>query len=162
MQLAIVRHGLAGQHGDLRYPDDGLRPLTEKGVRQFRKVAKKLMRRGFAPHVVATSPLVRCRQTAELLCQRVVPPPELVELTALEPGSDLATLVEWSNQQGCEVLAWVGHAPDVEHLTAVLIGAQPDSLLFAKGAVALIEFDDAIVAGQGQLRWMLTPAMLGC
>ncbi len=47
--LYIVRHAFAGQHGDPRYPDDALRPLTKRGTKQFRKVVKKLHRRGFAP-----------------------------------------------------------------------------------------------------------------
>lgn len=162
MLLYIVRHGLAGQHGDPRYPDDALRPLTEKGQKQFRRVVKKLSRRGFAPQRVATSPLVRCRQTAELICERLSPSPELVELAALQPGSQLDALIAWSNQQGVDELAWVGHAPDVEALVGELIGASGEALVLAKGAVAAIAFDDLIEAGQGQLRWLATPAMLGC
>ena len=76
--LYIVRHAYAGQHGDPRYADDSLRPLTAKGRKQFRRVVKKLVRRGFAPKIVATSPLVRCRQTAEVICERISPPPPLV------------------------------------------------------------------------------------
>jgi len=162
MLLYIVRHGLAGQHGDPHYPDDALRPLTEKGQKQFRRVVKKLSRRGFAPLRVASSPLLRCRQTAELICERLSPSPELVELDALQPGSQLDALVAWSNEQGIDELAWVGHAPDIDALAGDLIGAGDQSLVFAKGAVAAIAFDDLIEAGQGQLRWFATPALLSC
>lgn len=162
MLLYIVRHGLAGQHGDPRYPDDALRPLTEKGQKQFRRVVKKLSRRGLAPLRVASSPLLRCRQTAELICERLSPSPPLVELAALQPGSQLDALVAWSNEQGVDELAWVGHAPDVDALAGELIGAGGESLVFAKGAIAAISFDDLIEVGQGQLRWFATPALLGC
>ena len=47
MLLYIVRHAFAGQHGDPRYPDDSLRPLTNKGRKQARRMIKKLARRGF-------------------------------------------------------------------------------------------------------------------
>ncbi len=160
--LYIVRHAYAGQHGDPRYPDDALRPLTSQGAKQFRKFAKKLARRGFVPGMVATSPLVRCRQTAELVCERVEPPPELTELDALEPGSRLGELVEWSNRQQAETLAWVGHAPDVDQLAAALLGMNDSAIAFAKGAAAAIAFDGPLVPGQGELLWFVKPKLLGC
>jgi phosphohistidine phosphatase len=162
MMLYIVRHAYAGQHGDPRYPNDDARPLTKKGVKQFRRAVKRLSRRGFAPMLVATSPLVRCSQTAELICDRVWPAPELVRLDSLRPGSELESLVAWSNEQNIDELAWVGHAPDVDHLAAALLGARDDAIRFAKGAVAAMQFAEEIGPGEGQLQWFATPKSLGC
>ena len=160
--LYIVRHAYAGQHDDPRWPDDSLRPLTDKGRKQFRRVVKKLARRGFAPEVVATSPLVRCRETADVVCERLSPPPELVELDALQPGSRLEALVEWSNERAVDTLAWVGHAPDVDCLAASLLGMSDGGIAFAKGAVAAIRFDDKIAPGEGELVWFANPKILKC
>lgn len=160
--LYIVRHAYAGQHGDPRWPDDALRPLTPKGRKQFSRVVKKLSRRGFAPEVVATSPLVRCRQTADVICERLAPPPELVELDALKPGSQLDELILWSNERNAGALAWVGHAPDVDHLAGALLGMRGGGIVFAKGAVAAIRFDDVIAAGDGELVWLAHPKILKC
>lgn len=96
MQLYIVRHAFAGQHGDPKYPDDDMRPLTKKGRRRFGRLVKKLARRGFAPAVVATSPLVRCRQTADVIAARLGLAAGIVELDALRPGSRLDELVDLS------------------------------------------------------------------
>jgi phosphohistidine phosphatase len=161
MLLYIVRHAFAGQHGDPRYPDDSLRPLTKKGCKRFRRVVKRLARADFAPAVVATSPYIRCLQTAELICERVAPRPKLVNLDALKPGSQLEALVEWSNRQEVTELAWVGHAPDVDNLASALLGSSDGSITFAKGAVAAIEFGDEIAQGRGQLRWCVTPSIMG-
>ncbi len=161
MLLYIVRHALAGQHGDPRYPDDALRPLTQKGHKQFRRLVKKLARRGFAPTVVATSPLARCRQTAEIIGERVGPTPDVVDSDFLQPGSQLDALIAWSNERGAEELAWVGHAPDVDEMAAALIGGRDGAICFAKGAVAAIGFDDKITRGQGELRWLVAPQVLG-
>ncbi len=161
MLLYIVRHAYAGQHGDPRYRDDSLRPLTTKGRKRFRRSVKKLGQRGFAPSLVATSPFVRCRQTADVIVDRLCPPPELVELDDLKPGGQLGALVAWSNEQGAEEIAWVGHAPDVDDMAALLVGSRPGAIVFAKGAVAAIGFDDEIVAGQGELRWFVSPKILG-
>ncbi len=160
MLLYIVRHAYAGQHGDPRYADDAFRPLTTKGRKRFRRLVKKLARRDFAPTLVATSPLVRCRQTAEVICDRVSPPPELVELDSLKPESQLDALVAWTNEQGSEAVVWVGHAPDVDQLAAMLVGAQDGAIVFAKGAIAALEFDDQVAIGQGQLRWMVFPKVV--
>lgn len=160
--LFIIRHAYAGQHGDPRYPDDALRPLTAEGAKQFRKATKKLVERGLEVDTIATSPLVRCRQTAEILQDRLGKTTELVELDALAPGSDLAALIAWSNQQTAEWLAWVGHAPDVDRLTCSLIGAPSYALSFRKGAVAKIDFEAEVAPGAGELRYFLSPAELGC
>ena len=112
--------------------------------------------------LVATSPLVRCRQTADLIVESISPRSELVEQNDLQPGSRLEELVAWSNEQGGEEIAWVGHAPDVDRLLAALIGGREGSLVFAKGAVAAIDFDDELVIGQGEMRWFVTPKVLGC
>ena len=162
MLLYIVRHGLAGQHGDPNYPNDDLRPLTKKGRKQVSKLAKKLARRGFAPTLVVTSPLVRCRQSAEEICQRLSPEPELAESEHLRPGSSFEALISWTNDQGVEDVAWVGHAPDVDDMGAILLGGRAGSIVFAKGAVAAIEFDGKIAVGRGQLCWLLRPDVLGC
>jgi phosphohistidine phosphatase len=162
MQLYIVRHGYAGQHGDPDYPDDTIRPLTKKGRKQMRKVAKKLARRGFSPTIVVTSPLVRCRQTADAIRERLDAEPEVVELEALRPGGELEQVVNWSNEQQVEELAWVGHAPDVDQFANALLGAREGAVRFAKGAIMSIEFDGKIEAGRGRLAWLVTPSAIGC
>ncbi len=86
MKLYIVRHGLAGEHGDPRYPDDRLRPLTDEGRKRFANTVKALAAAGMKVSVIATSPLVRCRQTADILAERLSGKPKLTELEALRPA----------------------------------------------------------------------------
>lgn len=162
MFIYIVRHAYAGQHGDPAYPDDSIRPLTKKGQKRFKRTVKKLARRGFAPEFIATSPLVRCRQTADLIAERIALESTVTELAALAPGSDLDSLLEWTREQGEHDVAWVGHAPDVDDLAAQLIGDGPSRIRFAKGAVAAIEFSGEPIEGEGQLCWLATPDLMGC
>jgi phosphohistidine phosphatase len=163
MKLYIVRHALAGERGDPQYPDDRLRPLTDEGRKRFTNAVKHLSDVGVAPQAVATSPLVRCRQTAEILVERVSSRPKLIELPALEPGSDLDALIEWTKDQQLNEVAWVGHAPDVNDLAAALVGARGDAAIrFAKGAIACIAFDAEAARGAGELQWLVTAKILGC
>jgi phosphohistidine phosphatase len=164
MILYIIRHAWAGHFGDPEWPDDFQRPLTAKGKNRFVQVVQALADRGFRPEIVATSPLVRCRQTAEIVVEQVTDAPGLVQLDELRPHSDLGGLIAWTAREAaaCGEVAWVGHAPDVGEMTAALIG-QPGAIIrFAKGAVAAIEFEEQPQIGQGELRWLVTAKMLGC
>jgi phosphohistidine phosphatase len=163
MKVYIIRHGLAGEHGDPRYPDDRMRPLTDEGRKRFADTMKRLSNVGFEPQFVATSPLVRCRQTAEIVVDRVRGKPKLTELAALEPGSDLDALIEWTNERNMDEVAWVGHAPDVSDLAASLLGPRGETAIrFTKGAVACIAFDGDVARGAGELQWLVTAKVLGC
>jgi len=161
VKLYIVRHAHAGEPGDPRYPDDGLRPLDDEGKRRFSAVARHLAKCGCQPDKIATSPLVRCRQTAEILAAATAGKPELIEMGELAPGVDLGTMLHWSNQQDVASLAWVGHMPDVSQIVAQLIGDSLASIRFSKGAVACLDFDGDIAIGQGELQWLVTAKALG-
>jgi phosphohistidine phosphatase len=161
MIIYLVRHAWAGEHGDPKYPDDALRPLTSKGLKRFRRVAKRLTKRGFAPRLIATSPLLRCRQTADALLERLDDQTTIVELPELSPGAQLEPLLDWTRQHSDQDVAWVGHAPDAGRLAAALIGATVDQIDFAKGAVAAISFEDLPGPGAGTLLWLVTAELLG-
>ena len=161
MFIFIARHAWAGERGDPRWPDDSLRELTPEGIERYTRVVKSLAARGCQPTRIATSPYTRCRQTAEIIAKNIATNPSIDELAALEPGSELEPLIEWSRAQGEQDTCWVGHSPDVEWLTAALIGDSAASIRFAKGAVAAINFEEEINAGAGELVWLATAKSLG-
>ena len=161
MFIYIARHAWAGERGDPRWPDDSQRPLTPEGIERYTAMIKALVKRGFAPARIGTSPYTRCRQTAEIIAKHVEGRPSIDELPALEPGSDLEALVEWSNEQEGVDVCWVGHSPDMEGLAASLIGDGGSNIRFAKGAVTAIEFDGAAAVDLGQLNWLVTAKLQG-
>jgi phosphohistidine phosphatase len=163
MDLYIIRHAWAGQYGDPQWPDDAQRPLTKKGCKRFSATASILSRRGVTPSLIATSPMVRCRQTARILAENMIEQPEIIDREELLPHGDLKRLLEWTARQADEhgQIAWVGHAPDVGELTAALIGQMDASIRFTKGAVAAVRFDGPIEIGLGELRWLVTAKLIG-
>jgi phosphohistidine phosphatase len=161
MFLYIARHAWAGERGDPRWPDDSLRELTPDGIERYAKVVQSLAEGGFKPARIATSPYTRCRQTADIIARHVAGKPTIEELAALEPGSEIEPLIEWSRAQGDANTCWVGHSPDVERLTAELIGDGAALIRFAKGAIAAISFDAEINAGAGELNWLASAKSLG-
>ncbi len=163
MLIYIVRHAWAEDPDSQRWPNDELRPLTDKGVKRFRQFVRGLARQGFSPQLVVTSPLVRCRQTAEVIAEETPGRPTVVSRAELAPGGDGGALVAWTAERskGLEQVAWVGHAPDVGQLAARLIGEPCAAIHFSKGAVCAIEFNGPPQEGSGELQWLVPPRMLG-
>jgi len=156
--LYIVRHAVAeeGSDGVL----DSERRLTPKGRKRFARMVERLIGRGLEIDLIATSPLVRCRETAEILAAGLGGSPRVEVVAALAPGSDWQSLVEWTVQQDAGRVAWVGHAPCVGRLVAVSIGDASAAVRMSKGAIAAIALDDG--PGQpGELDWLVTPELLG-
>ena len=162
MLLYIIRHAWAGEAGDPAWPDDTQRPLTDDGRKRFRQVVKQLVDRGVAPSHIASSPLVRCRQTAEILVEHLSEMPTLTIFDGLAPGASAAHVMPWlEHHPHTKQVALVGHAPDVGQLVCEFIGAAGGVVDFSKGAVACVEFPRLAVPGRGMLRWLVTAKMLG-
>jgi len=161
MFIYIARHAWAYEFGDSRWPSDAERELEPEGAERYMRVVQTLAERGFAPEIIATSPYVRCQQTAEIISRVAEPSPEIISTEALAPGSDLNALCQWSRQTGCDKICWVGHAPDVGIMTAALVGDQHANIRFAKGTVAAVRFDSDVAYGAGELTWLTTAKSLG-
>jgi phosphohistidine phosphatase len=160
MILYLVRHAYAGEHGDPRYPDDSQRPLTKKGRKQFRRMVKHLTAARFLPEVIGTSPYVRAAQTAEVIADEATTQPDVQAVAAFEPGCNAAHVLAWANQVNRQAVAYVGHAPDIDHIADDLLGTSAGAIRFAKGAIAAIEFADVPAEKRGTLRWLVAPKLL--
>lgn len=156
-RLVIVRHAVAEEVS--ADGDDRSRRLTRKGRRRFARLVRRLARVGFDVDVIATSPLVRTRETAEILSAELPgrPPVEVIE--SLAPGSDWQAAVEWTLRFGAASVAWVGHAPCVGRLVALSIGDGSAAVRMEKGAIASIALDDGL-GHPGELEWLVTPDLL--
>jgi phosphohistidine phosphatase len=163
MKLLIIRHGKAedrspGLPGARR---DAVRPLTDAGRRDTRKAAKGLARIAPAITVLATSPLTRAKETAEIV-GKVFGAPEALELEPLAPGGSPKAVIEWLAQydDGATV-ALVGHEPDLSRLAAVLLTGRDDTfVVLRKAGACLIECEGRPKAGAGALAWLLAPTQL--
>lgn len=157
-ELYLVRHGLAEERGDA-WPDDTKRPLTDEGISRMRKAARGLARLGVSVEVVLTSPLVRARQTAEILAGALDPRPSLVNVDSLAPDGTYASVVADLEKHARKTrLALVGHEPMIGELAARFLGSR-HPIEFKKGAVCRIDID-LPPAGPGDIRWMLTPKIM--
>ena len=157
--LYLIRHAIAAERGD-EWPDDTKRPLTEKGIERMRKVVLGLAALDPQVGIIFTSPLVRARQTADLLVTGLKPRPALDVLADLAPGGTPAYVAEAVAARETDgSVALVGHEPDLGELGAWLLGTK-HPLVFKKGGVCRIDLSRRVAPGSGQLVWLATPSML--
>lgn len=159
LELYLIRHGIAEERGPA-YPDDRKRPLTEKGIEAMRDAVRGLDGLGVSFDLILTSPLVRTRQTADVVADGLGKKTRIVSCDALAPEGTAAGVVkEIARHDKAGRIALVGHEPNMGELAAHLLGARA-AIPFKKGAVCRIDFDDRAAKGAGELRWFLPPRAL--
>ena len=110
--------------------------------------------------MILTSPLVRARQTADVLAENMKGKPPVVTTDSLAPaGAAAAVMQEIGKHTRKGRIALVGHEPNMGELAARLIGART-AIEFKKGAICRIDFEVLPPKGLGHLRWFVTPKML--
>jgi phosphohistidine phosphatase len=159
LELYLIRHGIAAERGP-DYPDDSKRPLTGSGMSKLRQEAKALNELEIAFDLIITSPLVRTRQTADIIAETLAGKPAVTTSDALAPaGTPAAVMQEIARHNRKARIALVGHEPNLGELAARLIGAR-SPIQFKKGAICRIDFEVLPPKSLGQLQWFVTPRML--
>ncbi len=157
--LYLVRHAIAAERGE-DWPDDDKRPLTERGVVRFQEAVSGLEALDVELDEVFTSPLVRAKQTADLLAAGVKSQPSVKILDALSPGhTPSAVLAQLAKVAKRRRIALVGHEPGLGELAAHLIGAGR-ALPFKKGGICRIDVESLTSRRAGALAWFVTPKVL--
>ncbi len=162
MRLYLVRHGIAEPPGDANHYQDFRRSLTPEGAKKMREVTVGLKGLGIAIDWVASSPLIRAKETAEIIAE-VLDLKEPVEYwDELTPDALAQQTV--ARLQGCEgrdSVALVGHQPHLGYLAALLIFGQDSvSLDLKKGGICCIEVEQFPIQPPLPLVWWLPPKIL--
>lgn len=136
-ELYLIRHGIATERDETTKDEE--RPLTDKGRQKTEKVAERLDDLGVRFQLILTSPLVRARQTAEIL-QKAKLSPTVEEMPDLAPEGKLENWVNWWSQWSYNKeeisLALVGHQPDLGNWSEILIwGEKRDKLIVKKAGI---------------------------
>lgn len=156
MRFYLIRHGVA-EDGRPDLPDDE-RALTKEGKRRTRQCMRGLARIA-SFDAVATSPLVRARETAEIVC-RVFDLPPAEAIPELAPGGDLARLLARFEQAPDDTrVALVGHMPHLGCL-AGLLGFGDAELEIELDKAGVARLTGASRPGEAVLEWLVTPRVL--
>jgi phosphohistidine phosphatase len=162
MRLYIVRHAIAEPHGTPGIQDDD-RPLTEEGIKKMRQAAEGLRRLDYIPELILSSPLIRARQTADILLEALGKGIELKILPALAPSGTRQDLYQSivSNEKKRNSLMLVGHQPSLGEIAGEIIGGSPECYIeLKKGGACAIELEGSAVPPRGSMIALLTPSIL--
>jgi phosphohistidine phosphatase len=157
LRIYFLRHGLADRNaydGD----DDSLRPLTAHGKERMDREAATLARLELRIDVVLTSPLLRAKQTAEIVAGRL----DLLDSLRVDDGLGLGfgtpELARILTENGeAERFLLVGHEPSFSDVISDITGGS--RVVCKKGGLARVD----LVAGRkpiGELVWLLPPKVL--
>ncbi|GAB3676511.1 phosphohistidine phosphatase SixA [Salinisphaera aquimarina] len=165
MDIIVIRHGIAldGDGAHKLGLSDAERPLTPHGQRRTRAAASGLRATldGARVDDIVVSPLLRARQTADILAS-YLDDPTLEEAEVLAPPVDMEALDAFLHSHfGDRRLILVGHEPDLATWVSWSLTRRRDRLMaFKKAGAAMLEFPGPPEGGTGTLRWLLTAAQL--
>ena len=155
MKCYFLRHGIAADAEHWEGRDDD-RPLTREGKARMAREAKTIAALSPDLDAIVSSPLLRARQTAEIVAEAL----EMrVETDArLGIGFDLRALrAILGERREAAALLLVGHEPGMSLTIGAAIGGGRVDM--KKGAFACVEFHD-LANAQGELLSLMPPKVL--
>lgn len=161
MMLYILRHAEAEETAETG--GDEARKLTVHGKDRMSDAAAGMRAFGLEFDAILTSPLVRARETAEIVAAEYSngPPPQVLPALSggVPPAEAVNALMPFARHDSVLV---VGHEPQLSGLVSLLLTGSPDAmqLRFKKGACVALDVPKRFERGGAELRWMLTQRQL--
>ena len=162
MNLYIIRHAIAVDEGTSDYESDSERPLTDKGRKKMRQIAKGLRTLGVEFDLILSSPYVRARETAEILADVFKMKKKIAFSDNLIPIAEPNLLIaEVNENHSMDSLAVIGHEPHLSSLVGLLTAESTKfDIRLKKGGVCYLSTDDLHHEHHATLEWLLTPGIL--
>ena len=164
MNLYILRHGIAVDHGTPGYENDADRPLTPEGEHKLGRIARAMRSLELGLDLILTSPYARARQTAERVAEVLKLEKKLEFTDTLTPGGDSRALIELISRhpKAPENVLLVGHEPYLSGLVSLLVaGKEGFWVVFKKGGLCKLTIDSLEHCRCAALVWLLTPKQMG-
>lgn len=163
MKLYLIRHGIAEERTIQK--QDSQRQLIEKGCQKTEKVAQWLNNLGINFDSILTSPLIRAKQTAEIL-QKAGLSNKIEELPTLAPEGNIKDWLNWFQNsvynESENNLALVGHQPNLGNWAEMLLwGSSSNKIIVKKSGIIGLELPQSInPMGNSELFLLTCPKWL--
>jgi phosphohistidine phosphatase len=167
MNLFILRHGIAANPGEEGLPKnakDAERPLSREGQKKTWRATEAMRSLDLKFDAVVTSPLLRARQTAQIVAEALELRRKLIFSDHLKPDGSPKLLLEQLDEIGgrAKNILLVGHEPYLSRLVSLLIsGSTLAAVELKKGALLKLEVRHLGYARCATLAWSLPPKLLG-
>ena len=159
MDLLVLRHGEAGRRSPS--PGDSKRSLTAEGKQEIVDLSNGLKSLEIKLNCIFTSPLLRAKQTAEIVAKSLKYKGKIEEIGALKPeGSRLEFYSALSKLKQDSVVLVVGHEPYLSEMISEAISQSGCRINLKKAGLARMRILSTLPKIRGELRWLLTPKHL--
>lgn len=153
MKTWLIRHAHA-----VTEEENPARPLSPAGRETCRQIALFFGRNKVfsSAKIIWHSPLVRARETADLLRSGLVPEAMLMETSGLLSDDDPMPVADRLEQQNDDVII-VGHEPQLSALATLLVRGKGKPVAFdlKKGAIIELEMANGRHKKSGRRRWQV-------
>jgi phosphohistidine phosphatase len=153
INIYLIRHGDAESISASKSDFD--RKLTPKGKETVKKAAegwKKLIK---SFDIIASSPLTRAAQTAEIISSVYNHKEKVIVDKRLTSGCSPDEVIDFIRSIEKEDIAIVGHEPDMSRNVSALVSSGGMYTEFGKGTIAKISFNGRVRIGAGTLEFLI-------
>lgn len=152
MKIVFIRHAVAEDLGRGKPGIDEQRRIVKRGATDTRILAGVLEQLRLRPKILFTSPLVRARQTAEIIAENVKRCPDPIVTEALAPDGDWAELRREIARHGDKlaghkgskdaILFAVGHQPNLTEMILEAMTGEPATIEMEKSTCIGLSWND--------------------
>lgn len=162
MLVYLMRHGRAVEQTEAPNVSDADRPLSEDGIHRMGVQAAAFRRMVGELDEIWTSPLLRARQTAEIIGCAWQPEVPVQEAAALGPDGESETILDRLRQADDDLqVLLIGHELGVTELfSRMLAGRTIPMFKLPCGAMCCLEMTALDPIVRAELHWLLTPRQL--
>jgi len=155
MKIYFFRHGEAQGVPGIEDKD---RPLTSFGAATVNDVARRLKDEIGSPDAILTSPMLRAKQTADIVGSLFKMKDMIVETENLMVGTAPSALINELKKKSAASVVVVGHQPHLGECVSLLTGKTAEKIEIKKANCLLVE-SEGLKEGQGKLVWSKAPSM---
>ena len=162
MNIHLLRHGIAAPLAEENDFRDEKRRLTPEGELKLRRAGQGLKLLQVSFDLIASSTLIRARETAEIIAEVLKHKPPIDIWEELEPeGTAESVCSRLHAHFEKRSLLLVGHQPSIGILASFLLtGNSNRSLPFKKGSIYSLELTELPPLSVCNLNWVLSSRML--
>lgn len=163
MDLYILRHAIAEERSGSVPGGDSRRRLTAEGKKKMRRIAKAMKAAKLSFDLILSSPLVRARQTADIVAEvlRLANRLELSPALAADGNpKELIDELRRRHRRRKSVLL-VGHEPGLSRLISLLISGETSTAIdLKKAGLCKLSVVTLHYGRCATLEWLLAPRLM--
>ncbi|MCH1430740.1 MAG: hypothetical protein GWP59_01365 [Chlamydiales bacterium] len=155
LQLVLVRHALPLTQTEANVSNELLRPISEAGKTFLHQLCLELKSSNSFPDKILTSPILRAKQSAEIIASHFHTTVKITEALSYEFDPDLL-IREFSSSPEIKTLYCIGHNPHLSYFAQILLKPSYQFEGLKPGWAIAINFEGKVEEAKGSLNKLFT------